>query len=412
MPFSVIFRPPPPHSGSGHEREPYRLYNLDVFEYELQETMALYGSIPYMLAHSPKRTAGVLFLNSAEMWIDVQKATHSRVGTILNKLKSVFASEAPEPVPQVDTHWFAESGIIDLFVFYGPTPKDVFSQYAAVSGTSPLPPLFSIAYHQCRWNYNDQEDVASVDRNMDASEIPMDVVWLDIEHSDGKKWMTWDASKFPQPEAMQNALAKKGRKMVNIVDPHIKRTGGYHVHEQAESQGHYVKNKDGKDYEGWCWPGSSSWLDFMSPTVRDWWAGLFNTDVYKGTTESMYFWNDMVRGCGEGGGGGGRRGDGAMGRRGDGATVGCALLSCYPVSHALLCSPYTERAQRFQRARSDHAQRRHSLRRLGAPRGPQHLRHVAAGVCWSLGLRDTVVNQFVLSSLFLLPWLPVAILLP
>ena len=31
--------------------DPYRLYNLDVFEYELYNPMALYGSIPYMIAH-------------------------------------------------------------------------------------------------------------------------------------------------------------------------------------------------------------------------------------------------------------------------------------------------------------------------------------------------------------------------
>jgi mannosyl-oligosaccharide alpha-1,3-glucosidase len=31
--------------------DPYRLYNLDVFEYELYNPMALYGSIPFMLAH-------------------------------------------------------------------------------------------------------------------------------------------------------------------------------------------------------------------------------------------------------------------------------------------------------------------------------------------------------------------------
>ena len=31
--------------------DPYRLYNLDVFEYELDNPMALYGSIPFMLAH-------------------------------------------------------------------------------------------------------------------------------------------------------------------------------------------------------------------------------------------------------------------------------------------------------------------------------------------------------------------------
>ena len=31
--------------------DPYRLYNLDVFEYELNNPMALYGSIPFMIAH-------------------------------------------------------------------------------------------------------------------------------------------------------------------------------------------------------------------------------------------------------------------------------------------------------------------------------------------------------------------------
>jgi alpha-glucosidase (family GH31 glycosyl hydrolase) len=45
-----------------HYHEPYRLYNLDVFEYELDETMALYGHIPFMLAHDEvngKGTAAV-----------------------------------------------------------------------------------------------------------------------------------------------------------------------------------------------------------------------------------------------------------------------------------------------------------------------------------------------------------------
>lgn len=31
--------------------DPYRLYNLDVFEYEINERMALYGAIPVLYAH-------------------------------------------------------------------------------------------------------------------------------------------------------------------------------------------------------------------------------------------------------------------------------------------------------------------------------------------------------------------------
>ena len=38
--------------------EPYRLYNTDVFEYELDSPMALYGAVPFMTA---KRYSLILF---------------------------------------------------------------------------------------------------------------------------------------------------------------------------------------------------------------------------------------------------------------------------------------------------------------------------------------------------------------
>lgn len=59
--------------------DPYRLYNLDVFEYELDNPMALYGSIPFMQAHRLKQTTGVFLLNSAEMWVDIEKTSKSKV---------------------------------------------------------------------------------------------------------------------------------------------------------------------------------------------------------------------------------------------------------------------------------------------------------------------------------------------
>ena len=32
-------------------KEPYRLMNLDVFEYELDHQMGIYGSVPFLQAH-------------------------------------------------------------------------------------------------------------------------------------------------------------------------------------------------------------------------------------------------------------------------------------------------------------------------------------------------------------------------
>jgi hypothetical protein len=76
--------------------------------------------------------------------------------------------------------------------------------------------LFSIAYHQCRWNYKDETDVHSVDSGFDEHDIPYDVIWLDIEHTDAKKYFTWDKTNFPTPEKMQKEIAAKQRKVENF----------------------------------------------------------------------------------------------------------------------------------------------------------------------------------------------------
>ena len=68
--------------------------------------------------------------------------------------------------------------------------------------------LFSLGYHQCRWNYNDEEDVRQVNENFDQHDLPMDVLWLDIEHTDGKRFVC-------QPRGQMNifklSIAKKKR---------------------------------------------------------------------------------------------------------------------------------------------------------------------------------------------------------
>ncbi|PRP78440.1 alpha-glucosidase II [Planoprotostelium fungivorum] len=266
--------------GDANEREqvtdPYRHYNLDVFEYELNNPMALYGAVPFMIGHGAHGSSAVFWLNSAETWIDVETTTKDASGR-----------------EKVGTQWISESGNMDIFFIIGPSGHDVLRQYAALTGTTALPPQFTLGYHQCKWNYKDETDVANVDSGFDSHDIPYDVIWLDIEHTDSKKYFTWDQNYFPTPKNMQEKIGDKGRRMVTIVDPHIKREGGYHVHSQAESNNYYVKNKDKNDYDGHCWPGSSSWVDYLKENARDWWEQLFSYYNYQGSTPRLYTWNDM-----------------------------------------------------------------------------------------------------------------------
>ena len=254
--------------------EPYRLYNLDVFEYLSESPFGLYGAIPLLFAHRPGATVGAFWLNAAEMYVDVEKGEAGGVGG-------------------VSTQWIAESGVVDLFFLLGPLPQDTTTQYAALTGGTALPQYFALGYHQCRWNYKDQEDVSMVDAGFDAHDIPYDVLWLDIEHTDGKRYFTWDKNYFPTPAEMQDDVASRGRKMVTIVDPHIKRDGEWRIFKEATERGLFVKDKDGNDFDGWCWPGSSSYLDQTSSTVREWWADQFALDAYVGSTPNLYIWNDM-----------------------------------------------------------------------------------------------------------------------
>ncbi|CAL9244759.1 unnamed protein product, partial [Arabidopsis halleri] len=274
-----------PTKGPGvEESEPYRLFNLDVFEYDHESPFGLYGSIPFMVSHGKSgKTSGFFWLNAAEMQIDV----------LANGWDAESGISLPSSQSRIDTFWMSEAGIVDTFFFVGPEPKDVVKQYASVTGTSAMPQLFATGYHQCRWNYKDEEDVAQVDSKFDEHDIPYDVLWLDIEHTDGKRYFTWDSVLFPHPEEMQKKLAAKGRKMVTIVDPHIKRDDSYFLHKEATQMGYYVKDSSGKDFDGWCWPGSSSYIDMLSPEIRKWWGGRFSYKNYVGSTPSLYTWNDM-----------------------------------------------------------------------------------------------------------------------
>ncbi|KAJ1816361.1 glucosidase II [Coemansia sp. RSA 2598] len=275
--------------GKGAYDQPYRLYNLDVFEYELDNPMALYGSVPLMLAHSAQSTVGVFWMNAAETWVDVSR---QRSGGAFGGLFGRGGGGGHASA--VDTHWISESGVMDIFMLPGPSAADVYRQYAELVEPTPLPREFSLGYHQCRWNYIDQEDLLSVSSKLEEHQIPYDVVWLDIEHTDGKRYFTWDQAKFPDPLAMQRELARGGHKLVNVVDPHIKRDSEYRIWKEASENGYFVKNKDGtSDLQGWCWPGDSNWIDYLNPQASKWIGEQFHLDKYNQSTTDLFVWNDM-----------------------------------------------------------------------------------------------------------------------
>ncbi|KIY65272.1 glycoside hydrolase family 31 protein, partial [Cylindrobasidium torrendii FP15055 ss-10] len=257
--------------------DPFRLHNADVFEYLSSSPVSLYGSIPLLQAHSVDSTVAVFDVVASETWIDIDHPT----------------------AESTSTHWISESGILDIFLIPGPTPADIFARYTRLTGTASMPPQWSLGYHQCRWNYVSSDDVRSVQRRFDEEDMPVDVFWLDIEYAEEHKYFIWDEKVFPDPVEMTNDVAAAGRHMVVIIDPHLKRAQNYPVYKEASEKELLVKQKDGKEYEGWCWTGSSSWVDMFNPAAFNWWKGLFKFSSEDGgfawtkSTEAVHIWNDM-----------------------------------------------------------------------------------------------------------------------
>lgn len=248
---------------------PYRLYNVDIFEYETNSRMPMYGSIPLLVGVKPQTSVGVFWMNSADTFVDIDKQK------------------------SISTHWMSENGVLDMVLIVGDSPDEITSKYGLLTGNINLPQKFALGYHQCRWNYVSQNDVLDVHAKMDEYGIPYDTIWLDVEYADQKKYFTWDTAQFPNPVSMMKQLEDTGRNLVVIVDPHLKTS--YEVSDYVDQHHLAMLDSFSETYKGHCWPGESIWIDSLNPGSQEYWDCLFQNQskVFIGTQENVHVWNDM-----------------------------------------------------------------------------------------------------------------------
>jgi len=59
-----------------------------------------------------------------------------------------------------------------MYVFLGPSPDDVVSQYTDVIGRPFMPPYWSLGFHLCRWGYNSSDQLQAVINRMRTAKMP------------------------------------------------------------------------------------------------------------------------------------------------------------------------------------------------------------------------------------------------
>jgi alpha-glucosidase len=176
------------------------------------------------------------------------------------------------------------------YIFAGPRMPDVVRAYTALTGRTAPPPLWALAYHQCRWFRYTQEAVEALGDRHRAERIPCDALWLDIEHMDGYRVFTWDEEAFPDVQGMLARLAEKGFRVVTIVDPGVKHDPGWAVYDEGVERDVLCRTEGGDIYLGEVWPGDTAFPDFVTEEGRAWWGGLNADHVRSGVAG---IWNDM-----------------------------------------------------------------------------------------------------------------------
>lgn len=241
-------------------------WNSDAFGFN-NDTDPLYVSTPFYIGLREGRPYGIFLDNTFK--------SHFNFGTSNNDRFSYFSAEA---------------GDLNYYLIQGDTVLEVIQEYAKLTGTSQLPPKWSLGFQQCRYSYYPDHEVYNVADTFREKKIPADVIYLDIHYMKDYKAFTFDQERFPDPKGLIEKLESQGFKVVIILDPGIATQEGYGTYDRGIEEDVFVKYPDGTRYEASVWPGNSHFTDFTSKKGRDWWTKelKFYTDLgIEG------YWNDM-----------------------------------------------------------------------------------------------------------------------
>ncbi|XP_045464436.1 lysosomal alpha-glucosidase-like [Harmonia axyridis] len=245
--------------GLGEQRKHLKLSTdwnrITLFNHDTapQDHVNIYGTHPfYLLVEDTSNANGVFLKNS-------------------NGLELIL-----QPSPALT--YRAIGGILDFYVFLGPTPSDVLKQYQEVVGKPKMPPFWSLGFHLCRWGINDLETTKKVlQRNLDAG-IPVEVQWNDLDYMDKHNDFTINKTAFAGlPEFVQD-LHRQGRRYVILIDPGVsgsEELGSYPPYDRGVELDVFVKNTTDQIFIGKVWNlVSTVFPDFTHPNAYTYWKEM------------------------------------------------------------------------------------------------------------------------------------------
>jgi alpha-D-xyloside xylohydrolase len=152
---------------------------------------------------------------------------------------------------------------LDLFFFFG-SPKEILSEYTALTGRSAMPPLWSFGLWMGRESYYSEDEVRDVAKELRDHRIPSDVVhldvgWFEVPHRCDFKF---SESRFPDPAKMISDLKEQGFRLSLWQLPYLNPKNP--LHWPAIQEGYVVLTATGDP------PADDAIIDMSDPRAVEW----------------------------------------------------------------------------------------------------------------------------------------------
>ena len=152
---------------------------------------------------------------------------------------------------------------LDLFFFFG-TPKQILSEYTALTGRSPVPPLWSFGLWMSRITYDSEQQVREVAAKLRQHRIPADVIHLDTGwfETDWRNDYRFSSSRFIDPVKMIAELKAQGFHISLWQLPYFSAKNSLYA--EIVAKGLHVRSENGR------LPFEDAILDFSNPEAVAW----------------------------------------------------------------------------------------------------------------------------------------------
>lgn len=179
---------------------------------------------------------------------------------------------------------------LNLFVIDGDSPYEIVKQFRKAIGQSYIPPKYAFGFGQSRWGYKTKEDFRKVVDGHRENNIPLDMVYMDIDYMQDFKDFTLNEKNFPNFPAFVQEMKDRNIRLIPIIDAGVKVEKGYDVYEEGVKNRYFCQREDGSDFVAAVWPGDTHFPDVLNEEARAWFG-----DKYRVLTDQGIegFWNDM-----------------------------------------------------------------------------------------------------------------------